>query len=81
MRLASESSPVVADIDGDLLPDVVMGDENGVLNGISGTGQPLPCSTISMRQGWVAAAATSNPRAITLTSGRFSTARRSIGGR
>jgi hypothetical protein len=39
---ASESSPVVADIDGDGLPDVVMGDEEGVLNGISGTGVRLP---------------------------------------
>ncbi|MBI1797228.1 MAG: VCBS repeat-containing protein [Candidatus Eisenbacteria bacterium] len=38
----SESSPVVADIDGDGLPDIVMGDENGVLNGISGTGAVLP---------------------------------------
>jgi len=39
---ASESSPVVADIDGDGLPDVVEGDENGTLNAISGTGQVLP---------------------------------------
>lgn len=39
---ASEGSPVVADINGDGLPDVVMGDEEGVLNGISGTGAPLP---------------------------------------
>ncbi|MEK7823590.1 MAG: C25 family cysteine peptidase [Candidatus Eisenbacteria bacterium] len=39
---ASESSPVVADINGDGLPDVVMGDENGILNGISGNGQLLP---------------------------------------
>ena len=39
---ASESSPVVADINGDGLPDVVMGDEDGVVNGISGTGQLLP---------------------------------------
>jgi peptidase C25-like protein/VCBS repeat protein len=41
-NFASESSPVVADITGDLLPDVVMGDENGALSGISGTGAPLP---------------------------------------
>ena len=39
---ASESSPVVADINGDGLPDILMGDENGVVNGISGTGQLLP---------------------------------------
>jgi hypothetical protein len=39
---ASESSPVVADISGDGLPDIVMGDESGILNGISGTGQTLP---------------------------------------
>jgi hypothetical protein len=38
----SESSPVVADIDGDGLPDVLMGDENGTLNAISGTGALLP---------------------------------------
>jgi hypothetical protein len=39
---ASESSPVVADINGDGLPDVVMGDEEGELNAISGTGALLP---------------------------------------
>ena len=41
-NFASESSPVVADIDGDELPDVVMGDEMGVLSGISGLGQLMP---------------------------------------
>jgi hypothetical protein len=39
---ASESSPVVADIDGDGLNDIVMGDENGSLTAIGGTGQVLP---------------------------------------
>lgn len=40
---ASECSPVVADIDGDGVNDIVTGDENGVLNAISGaTGTVLP---------------------------------------
>jgi hypothetical protein len=39
---ASESSPVVADINGDTVPDIVQGDESGTLNGFSGTGAPLP---------------------------------------
>ena len=40
---ASESSPVVADINGDGWPDVVMGDENGSLAALSGaTGTMLP---------------------------------------
>jgi hypothetical protein len=40
---ASECSPVVADIDGDGTPDIVMGDENGELAGISGAdGTMLP---------------------------------------
>jgi len=39
---ASESSPVVADINGDGIPDIVQGDENGVLNAFSGNGQLLP---------------------------------------
>ena len=40
---ASESSPVVADINGDGIPDVVMGDEAGQLSAISGAnGQLLP---------------------------------------
>jgi peptidase C25-like protein/VCBS repeat protein len=39
---ASESSPVVADITGDRIPDIVMGDENQTLNGFSGTGAKLP---------------------------------------
>ncbi len=39
---ASESSPVVADIDGDGLNDVVMGDEVNQLTAISGTGTVLP---------------------------------------
>jgi hypothetical protein len=39
---ASESSPVVADIDGDGIPDVVMGDENTELAALSGaTGQMM----------------------------------------
>src|SRR5262249_47479764 len=39
----SESSPVVADIDGDGVPDVVMGDENTELAALSGaTGQMMP---------------------------------------
>jgi Peptidase family C25/FG-GAP-like repeat/Propeptide_C25 len=40
---ASESSPVVADINGDGLDDVIMGDEFNQLNALSGaTGTPLP---------------------------------------
>ncbi len=40
---ASESSPVVADIDGDTWNDVLCGDENGVFSAFSGaTGQLLP---------------------------------------
>jgi len=40
---SSESSPVVADIDGDGIPDVVMGDENTELAALSGaTGQMMP---------------------------------------
>jgi uncharacterized repeat protein (TIGR01451 family) len=40
---ASESSPVVADIDGDGFNDVVMGDENGQLTALSGaTGAVMP---------------------------------------
>jgi hypothetical protein len=39
---ATEASPVVADIDGDGLNDVVIGDETGNLNAISGTGTVLP---------------------------------------
>jgi len=40
---ASESSPVVADIDGDGIPDVVMGDENSELAALSGaTAQMMP---------------------------------------
>jgi hypothetical protein len=39
---ASESSPVVADINGDGLNDVVMGDDLGSLTAISGTGAVLP---------------------------------------
>jgi peptidase C25-like protein/VCBS repeat protein/flagellar hook capping protein FlgD len=40
---ASESSPVVADINGDGIPDVVMGDENGQLDALSGLdGSTLP---------------------------------------
>jgi hypothetical protein len=38
---ASESSPVVADIDGDHKPDIVMGDEDGYLSGFGADGQPL----------------------------------------
>jgi hypothetical protein len=39
---ASESSPVVADIDGDGKPDVVMGDEDQRLSALSGNGTMLP---------------------------------------
>ncbi|MGH2650198.1 MAG: C25 family cysteine peptidase, partial [Actinomycetota bacterium] len=39
---ATQSSPSVADIDGDGLPDIVIGDEVGVLNGIGSNGQVLP---------------------------------------
>jgi len=39
---ATQNSPAVADISGDGLPDVVVGDEDGVLSGISGTGELLP---------------------------------------
>ncbi|TMQ66474.1 MAG: hypothetical protein E6K78_06350 [Candidatus Eisenbacteria bacterium] len=38
---ASESSPVVADIDGDGAPDIVIGDENGVLSAFAPTGLML----------------------------------------
>jgi hypothetical protein len=39
---ATESSPVVADIDGVGGPDIVIGDDNGVLSGFDSNGQPLP---------------------------------------
>ncbi len=39
---ATESSPVVADIDGDGLNDIVIGDELGYLTAISGDGTVLP---------------------------------------
>jgi hypothetical protein len=39
---ASESSPVVADISGDGIPDIVMGDEERNLAALSGTGTMLP---------------------------------------
>lgn len=41
-QYASESSPVVADINGDGLNDIVMGDELSQLTAISGTGAVLP---------------------------------------
>ena len=41
--LSSESSPVVADINGDGLPDVIMGDETGNLSALAGgTGALMP---------------------------------------
>ena len=40
--IASESSPVIADINGDGINDIVIGDEENVLNGFSGTGAKLP---------------------------------------
>jgi hypothetical protein len=39
---ASESSPVVADIDGDGRPDVVMGGEDNTLAALSNSGQMMP---------------------------------------
>jgi len=47
---ASESSPVVADINGDGFNDVICGDENGQLAAISGqTGQMLPGFPIQLQ--------------------------------
>lgn len=45
---ASESSPVIGDIDGDGLNDVLMGDENGVLSAIGGTGIAVPGFPITL---------------------------------
>jgi hypothetical protein len=45
---ASESSPVVADINGDGIPDIVMGGEDAKLNAISGTGAQLPGFPINL---------------------------------
>jgi hypothetical protein len=39
---ASESSPVVADIDGDGHPDIVMGGEDNTLAALNGSGQMMP---------------------------------------
>src|SRR5262249_23968021 len=39
---ATEASPVVADIDGDGLNDIVIGDENGNLSAFGGAGTMLP---------------------------------------
>lgn len=39
---ATESSPVVADISGDGLNDIIIGDDVNAITGISGTGQLLP---------------------------------------
>ncbi len=55
---ASEASPVVADIDGDGMNDVVMGDENGMLTALSGVdGLPLPGFPIQVGASIKAAAA------------------------
>jgi hypothetical protein len=45
---ASECSPVVADVSGDGIPDIVIGDENGVLSAFSGTGALLPGFPITL---------------------------------
>jgi hypothetical protein len=46
---ASECSPVVADINGDGKPDIVIGDETGNLNALSGDGTVLPGFPIQLQ--------------------------------